>query len=272
MGVNIPREQLGGHKGGCQWDEVPQSRSQPRPGGPGSQRSPRCSVCLSAWKSTSCPFWSWPTAVLANITVTNLLNEPEGREVWLITWPSGSLLGSASHFLSVCRHSPSSSPCHLAACLDMSLPASPLSPPTQSPYGSQRALLRCESSNISRCKPSNGFHSLRTQSKAQHDHLSLLTSSPGAPISLPCRLFFISSGWTALLPSSSQGVPLPIQVTSSVRPSQTVRCKTSEPGVPSPLQSSASQWFSNSSVHQTHMTGGSLKHTGLGLTPRACES
>lgn len=49
---------------------------------------PRCSVWPSAWKSTSCPLRSWPTAVLADITFTNLLKEPEGEGAWLVTQTS----------------------------------------------------------------------------------------------------------------------------------------------------------------------------------------
>lgn len=71
-----------------------------------SSTHPRCSVCPSAWKSTSCPFRSWPIAVLADITFTNLLKEPEGEAAWLITGPSGGLLGSAYHFPPVQHHLP----------------------------------------------------------------------------------------------------------------------------------------------------------------------
>lgn len=129
MGVSIPREQLGATSVAVSGLKSLKAGLSPGPEALVPGAHPRCSVCPSAWKSTSCPFRSWPTAVLADITFTNLVNEPEGREGWLTTGPSGSLLGSAYHFLSVCGHSPSSSPRHLAACLDVRLPASPLFPP-----------------------------------------------------------------------------------------------------------------------------------------------
>lgn len=87
MGVNIPRNGWGSE--GWLLGRSSSKLTQPRPGGPVPSTHPRCSVCPSAWKSTSCPFRSWPRAVLADITFTNLLKEPEREAAGLMTWPFG---------------------------------------------------------------------------------------------------------------------------------------------------------------------------------------
>lgn len=96
------------HPPGDTWSEgsqVPQSEFSPDPEALVPGTYPRCSVCPSAWKSTSCPFRSWPTAVLADITFTNLLKEPEREAAGLIIGPSGNLWALSA---TSCQSMPSS--------------------------------------------------------------------------------------------------------------------------------------------------------------------
>lgn len=104
---------------------------------------PRCSVCPSTWKSTSCPFRSWPTAVLADTTFTNLLKEPKREAAGLITGPLGGFWALSA---TSCQSMPSS----------VSLP--PRAPLQSVSHRSQRTF-KCTSSHVSlQPKSSYGFH------------------------------------------------------------------------------------------------------------------
>lgn len=149
MDVNIPREELGVRRPAVSGLKFLKAGLSPGVAFPVPGTHPRCSVCPSMWKSTSCPFRSCPTAVLADITFTNLLKEPKREEAWLITSPLRRLLGSACYFWLVQCHSPPPVPHHPVSHLDVYRPASPLPHPTQSPHSGQMTLLRCKLSDIS---------------------------------------------------------------------------------------------------------------------------
>lgn len=147
--MNIPREQVGVRRAAISGLKFLKAGVSPGLLFPGPGTHPRCSVCPSVWKSTSCPFRSCPTAVLADITFTNLLKEPKREEAWLITWPSGKPPGLCLFFLASPMPLSTSGPRHPASHSDMYHPASPLSHPTQSPHSGQMALLRCKLSDSS---------------------------------------------------------------------------------------------------------------------------
>lgn len=140
MDVNIPKEQVGIRRAPVSGLQFLKAGLSPGLAFPVSGTHPRCSVCPSAWKSTSCPFWSCPTAVLADITFTNLLKEPVREEAWLITSPSGKPPGLCLSFLAV--------RCPSNVSLRFAFPASRLPHPTQFPHSSQTALLRYKLSDI----------------------------------------------------------------------------------------------------------------------------